>query len=92
MPFFRDLFKAASQVDRGSSPVVLVLSQNDFEALEGLLAKVPYEHAEPIMRAFFRASAIQRNAGVLDVVEKVLELHRSAIAYRDQSSIEEALH
>ncbi|MBS0240285.1 MAG: hypothetical protein JSR89_17870 [Proteobacteria bacterium] len=92
MPFFRDLFNATSQVDRTSSPIVLVLSEKDFEALEVLLAKVPYEHAEPIVRTFHQASAIQRNAGLLDVVEKVLELHRSAVAYRDQSSSEEAFH
>lgn len=92
MSFFKDLFAGMSEPDRETSRVAVVLSYRDIAAFEALLGKVPYEHAEPIIRALWAAVAMQRNAGLCDVVEKVLELHREAHAYRDQSSTEEAIH
>jgi hypothetical protein len=92
MPFFKNLLAEAPPVSSYPSDIVLVLSETDMTALEGLLAKVSYEHAAPIVRAFRDASDVQRRGGMLDVVEQVLELHRSALAYRERASIEEEFH
>ncbi len=91
MPFFANLLRHEPEVEEHFR-VALVLTNKDFDALEGLLAKVPYEHAEPIVKAFLNASALQRKAGWLEVVDKVLELHRTAVTYRDRPSIDEPSH
>ncbi len=92
MPFFRALFHGTPETDSDASRVAMVLSDNDLVALESLLGKVAYEHAEPVMRALRAAAAMQRNAGLCEIVEQVLELHRTALEYRDQSSTEETFH
>lgn len=91
MPFFANLLRHEPEIEEPSR-VALVLTDKDFVALESLLAKVSYEHAEPIVRAFLNASALQRKEGWLEVVDKVLELHRTAVTYRDRSSIDEPSH
>ncbi|MFT3731144.1 MAG: hypothetical protein QM780_06920 [Hyphomicrobium sp.] len=92
MPFFQNLMNATPRPDQDASRVILVMTETDMEALESLLAKVPYEHAAPIVRAFRDASELQRRGQILDVVEQVLDLHRSAVAYRDRNSIEDAFN
>ncbi len=93
MPFFAELFADPPSLDiETTSRIAVILSDADISALESLLAKVPYENAGPVIRALLAASSMQRGAGLLDVVEKVLELHRTALAYRDRSSVDEAFH
>lgn len=93
MPFFTGLFTDPPALDvETTSPIAVILTDADISALESLLGKVPYENAGPIVRAILAASAMQRGAGLLDVIEKVLELHKTARAYRDPSSVDEAFH
>jgi hypothetical protein len=96
MPFFAEIAKLLADppslnID-ASSRIAVILSDVDIAIFESLLAKVPYENAGPLVRALLAASSMQRGAGLLDVVERVLELHKTALAYRDRSSVDESFH
>ncbi len=59
--------------------VMAVLTYKDLALIEGLLAKVNYEHAVMLVQALVSTADVQETSGLTAVVQDAVERYREAI-------------